>query len=43
MHEAREVLGDQFVKAFLAYKRDEISRFHSWITDWEFEEYTYHI
>ena len=39
----REVLGDQFVKAFLAYKRDEISRFHSWITDWEFEEYTYHI
>jgi glutamine synthetase len=38
-----EVLGDRFVAAFLAYKRDEISRFNSWITDWEFQEYTYHI
>ncbi len=38
-----EILGPRFVGAFLAYKRDEIARFRSWITDWEFEEYTYHL
>lgn len=37
------VLGDQFVAAFTTYKRDEIERFNSFITDWEFQEYTYHI
>jgi glutamine synthetase len=41
--EVCEVLGSRFVAAYLAYKRDEISRFNSWITDWEFAEYTYHI
>ena len=25
-----------------AYKRNELERFGKWITDWEFEEYTYH-
>jgi glutamine synthetase len=38
-----EVLGDPFVNAFVAYKRNELDRFSKWITDWEFEEYTYHI
>ncbi len=38
-----DVLGSQFTKAFLTYKRDEIERFNSWITDWEFHEYTYHL
>ena len=38
-----EVLGEQFVRAFVAYKRNELERFGKWITDWEFEEYTYHI
>ncbi|MGC1207734.1 MAG: glutamine synthetase family protein [Ornithinimicrobium sp.] len=38
-----DVLGAPFVKAFLAYKRDEVERFNSWITDWEFAEYTYHL
>ncbi len=38
-----EVLGEPFVKTFLTYKRDEIERFNSWITDWEFNEYTYHL
>ena len=37
------VLGEQFVNAFTAYKRDEIERFNAFITDWEFHEYTYHI
>ena len=31
------------MNAFLAYKRDEVERFRTWITDWEFHEYTYHI
>ena len=38
-----DVLGEGFVKTFLAYKRDEIRRFRSFITDWEFAEYTYHL
>ncbi len=38
-----EVLGSPFVNSFTAYKRDEIERFNSWITDWEFDEYTYHL
>lgn len=37
------LLGESFVNAFLTYKRDEIARFRTWITDWEFHEYTYHI
>ena len=41
--EITEVLGEAFVKTFLAYKRNEIERFSQWITDWEFREYTYHI
>ncbi|GAB7003081.1 type I glutamate--ammonia ligase [Nocardioides sp. AN3] len=41
--EMSDLLGDPFVKAFLAYKRDEVERFRTWITDWEFHEYTYHI
>ena len=31
------------MNAFLTYKRDEIDRFNTWITDWEFHEYTYHL
>jgi glutamine synthetase len=41
--EVCEVLGERFVAAFLAYKRDEITRFNAHVTDWEFAEYTYHI
>ena len=41
--ELGDLLGEPFVKAFLAYKRDEVERFRTWITDWEFHEYTYHI
>ena len=38
-----DILGEAFVKAFTTYKRDEIERFDTWITDWEFQEYSYHI
>ena len=38
-----EVLGEGFVSAFLAYKRDEVARFQRYVTDWEFREYAYHM
>lgn len=38
-----DVLGEQFVRTFLTYKRNEIERFNRFITDWEFREYTYHL
>ena len=41
--EFTEILGQPFVNAFTTYKRDEIERFNAWITDWEFNEYTYHL
>ena len=31
--------GKQFVETFLTYKRNELERFHHWVTDWEFREY----
>jgi glutamine synthetase len=37
------ILGKQFVEAFLTYKRNELERFHQWVTDWEFREYAYHL
>jgi glutamine synthetase len=38
-----EVLGKDFVNAFVSYKRDEIERFRRHVTDWEFGEYAYHL
>ncbi|MFF7415543.1 glutamine synthetase family protein [Streptomyces lydicus] len=38
-HELIEVLGKPFVDAFLTFKRDELARFRSYVTDWEFREY----
>lgn len=38
-----EVLGEFFVGAFVAYKRNEIERFSRHVTDWEFREYAYHL
>ena len=38
-----ECLDKRFVDAFVAYKRDEIEKFRSFVTDWEFREYTYHL
>jgi glutamine synthetase len=38
-----EVLGKDFVTAFVSYKRDEIERFRRHVTDWEFGEYAYHL
>ena len=37
------VLGEPFVSTFLAYKRDEVARFHRHVTDWEFGEYAHHL
>jgi glutamine synthetase len=38
-----EILGEQFLRTFLAYKHNELERFHRWVTDWEFREYAYHL
>jgi glutamine synthetase len=38
-----DVLGKDFVTAFVSYKRDEIERFRRHVTDWEFGEYAYHL
>ena len=38
-----DLLGPQFVETFVAYKRNELGRFASWVTDWEFREYSYHL
>ncbi|TVZ84894.1 glutamine synthetase family protein [Streptomyces sp. BK340] len=34
-----DVLGTSFIEAFVTFKRDELARFHSYVTDWEFREY----
>ena len=41
--ELAELLGDHFVRAFVTYKRDELTRFSRHVTDWEFREYAYHL
>lgn len=41
--EVADLLGAPFVDAFLAYKRDELQRFRSAVTDWEFREYATHL
>jgi glutamine synthetase len=41
--ELTDVLGEQFVRTFLTYKRNEIERFGRFVTDWEFREYAYHL
>jgi glutamine synthetase len=38
-----EVLGKDFVTAFVSYKRDEVDRFRRHVTDWEFGEYARHL
>jgi glutamine synthetase len=37
------VLGEQFVDAYLDFKRHEVERFRGYVTDWEFREYAYHL
>ncbi len=36
---AKEVLGEQMLSSFLAYKVDEWERYHQTTTDWELQEY----
>ena len=37
--EMREMLGEEFVRVFMAVKRFELARFHSHVSDWEVKEY----
>jgi glutamine synthetase len=39
----RAVLGEEFCRSFLTYKRNEVERFERYVTDWEFREYAYHL
>lgn len=41
--ELAQVLGKDFVTAYLTYKHNEVERFQQHVTDWEFTEYAYHI
>jgi glutamine synthetase len=41
--EFAKLLGQPFVTTFLTYKRDEIRRFAHYVTDWETQEYAYHL
>lgn len=38
-----QMLGPEFVKAFSAVKRLESQRFRAHVTDWEFNEYAFHL
>jgi len=38
-----DALGPELVQAFLALKKHEIERFRTSVTDWEFNEYAYHL
>lgn len=38
-----DLLGPAFVQTFVAVKRDELERFSTFVTDWEFTEYAYHL
>lgn len=38
-----ELLGPSFIKAFTAVKRLEAQRFRAHVTDWEFNEYAFHL
>jgi glutamine synthetase len=36
----REALGDRLIETFRMIKAAELERFRTWVTDWEFEEYS---
>jgi glutamine synthetase len=38
-----EALGPELIQAFIALKEHEIERFRTHVTDWEFNEYSYHL
>jgi glutamine synthetase len=38
-----DALGSELVQAFLAIKEHEIERYRTSVTDWEFNEYAYHL
>ena len=35
----KDFFGEEFLKAYTAMRRHELSRFADWVTDWEREEY----
>jgi glutamine synthetase len=39
----RGVLGEDFCRSFLTFKRNEVERFERHVSDWEMTEYLYHL
>ena len=39
----RAVLGEDFCRSFVTFKRNEVERFERHVTDWELTEYLYHL
>ena len=39
----QESLASSSSRRSCTYKRNELERFHHWVTDWEFREYAYHL
>ena len=35
----KDFFGEEFLKAYTAMRRHELSRFADWVSDWEREEY----
>lgn len=36
-------MGEKIVQNFMAIKESEIELYRSWVSDWEFEHYSYHL
>jgi glutamine synthetase len=39
----RAVLGEDFCRSFVTFKRNEVERFERHVSDWELTEYLYHL
>lgn len=39
----REALGPEVIHAFVALKEHELARYRTYVSDWEFSEYSYHL
>jgi glutamine synthetase len=39
----REALGEQLIETFRTIKAAEMERFRTWVTDWEFAEYSHRL
>lgn len=38
-----DILGNEMISTFVTLKRDEVSRYERWVSDWDIEEYFHHL